>query len=42
MLLSAASAIRLSGNNNGSESIDMDDMEIQEGPLKDEKDVAVF
>ena len=40
LLLSSSEAIRVTKNE--SSDIDSDDMEIQEGPLKDEKDVAVF
>jgi hypothetical protein len=40
LLLSSTEGIRL--NKNESTDIDSDDMEIQEGPLKDETDVAVY
>jgi len=40
LLLTSTEAIRLTKNE--SSDIDADDMEIQEGPLKDESDVAVF
>jgi|TARA_B110001450_G_C17300165_1_gene351088 hypothetical protein len=40
LLLTSTEGIRLTKNE--STDIDSDDMEIQEGPLKDEKDVAVY
>ena len=42
LLLTSTEAIRLTGQKNESNDIDADDMEIQEGPLKDESDVAVY
>ena len=42
LLLTSTEAIRLTNHKNESTDIDADDMEIQEGPLKDESDVAVF
>lgn len=40
LLLTSTEGIRLTKNE--STDIDSDDMEIQEGPLKDESDVAVY
>ena len=40
LLLTSTEGIRLTKNE--STDIDSDDMEIQEGPLKDERDVAVY
>ena len=42
LLLASTDAIKLSSLKNESTDIDADDMEIQEGPLKDESDVAVY
>jgi hypothetical protein len=42
LLLTSTEAIRISNHKNESSDIDADDQEIQEGPLNDEKDVAVF
>jgi hypothetical protein len=42
LLLTSTEAIRITNHKNESSDIDADDQEIQEGPLNDEKDVAVF
>ena len=42
LLLSSTEAIRLTSLKNESTDIDADDMDIEEGPLKDERDVAIY